>query len=846
MKIEKLSAFGLPDGIISAWKRSGMKTLSRIQQMAISSGHLFSGDLLILGPTSSGKTFCGEIAALKAAASGRKAIFLSPLKAIAVEKYDDFRKKYETLGVRLSLSTQDDRQDDEKIVKGQFDLAIIIYEKFNRFLTRNINLLSAIDVVVFDEINIIHDPQRGENARVLLMKIISSKNESRILGLGREDFRAASPARLVAAPIVRDTIRPVNLRKGILFHGNFEFRDRNALVDDNEKLIDPFFFENDTESSINPHLKSSLEFLCGRGEQAIVFLKSKNQSINAALEFSAIMQFPRASQTLALISDLEDTSLLRTLKVSLENGIGFHNADLTEFEGKAIIDGFRSGDIRLLFSTTTLACGINLPAKNVFIEPLKFSGESSDLRPIESPMSYSEVDTISGRAGRWGLENGFGRAVLLAANEFEKEILWNRYIEGEIDPKSLISSAISEETIIDLVASGICSSIDELEKSVSEIGSETGLILSDSLELLIVQKFLKCEDNHLQATALGRACALTGLKKETITRIAKIIEGAEGLDDLSFWIQNLSFSREAAEIKLPAWFYYQLRNGAFCISSSDSGESSGTINDAKAQYFKNLITDWIEGVGFRELEENFKLTAGMISDMTRRFSWLLYGAAEIAASSGKVDLSTLLREYAESVRCGLPDKGFPLARLRVYGLGRMRIMELIKENIITASDVCKCGVERIPQSIPENVRNNLYKSCLEISQKKNADKRKDAKIALAENISIFQLNLSAKQDRGKIRISINGSPTLITFKSYLYLRRLAEALKNGKEGWIHRLDLEDGDNQWSYLHRLKKELKEFLPAGAEIIENDRHGCYRLRALPEGIQIADGDIPLVSA
>jgi hypothetical protein len=103
---------------------------------------------------------------------------------------------------------------------------------------------------------------------------------------------------------------------------------------------------------------------------------------------------------------------------------------------------------------------------------------------------------------------------------------------------------------------------------------------------------------------------------------------------------------------------------------------------------------------------------------------------------------------------------------------------------------------------------------------------------------IKDLKIGSDMGKGRIRVSVNGNHGMLTYKSYLYLKRLADALVNNEnEGWLHRLDLEDGDNQWSYLHRLRKELKGMVPEDVEVIENNRNGFYRLNAIPEGISIS---------
>ncbi len=840
MKTEELTRYGFPNSIINIWKRSGIVYLSHLQQSALNSGALFSENLLILAPTSSGKTFCGELSAIKTVLSGKRAVFLVPLKAIAEEKYEDCLRKYSASGMRVVLSTRDRRKDDDRIIRGDFDLGIIIYEKFNRFLTRNFNILSAIELVVFDELDIYRDPQRGEVAHLILTKVRSSKAEVRMIGLGREDFPVADIPGFMNFQVVSDNHRPVELRKGVLYRREFIYRDSNRMKENSEEL-NPLNNADIDDLSDNSELEASLKYLCGKGEQAIVFLKSKASTVNAALDFSSKVALPRSKKTIDLLSDLEETSNFRALMVSLERGIGFHNSDLTEFESKAIIDGFRNGDIRLLFSTTTLSSGVNLPIKNVFIEPLKFGGTNNISRPVEIPMEYSEVESISGRAGRWGIESEFGRAILLARNQFEREVLWSRYIDNYPQESVEWKIILSKEAIVDLIASGVCSTLEQLKGAMKQMSGKADLDLTGMILWLVDKGLLKYEAEKITVTSLGVLTAITGLKSETVVKIAERLESGETVGDLHRWVRILSFSKEISQIMLPVWFNYWYRDNAALWVSGDDDNSRFSLGDAKAEYFSGLLSDWIEGVEHQKLEKKYRATAGLISDIAERFSWVLYSAGEVAQIMGHKDIGLDLHKFSERVKYGLPTEGINLASLKVFGLGRIRIMELIRDGFHDEKDVYSAGADGLPNSIPERVRLALFQKCEDIIKNRNLTKRNKGERKDESKRPISTLILYPEVERGKMRININGTPTLITYKSFHYLKVLAKALTNGGDGWVHRLDLEDGDNQWSYLHRLRTELKPCLPKGVDIIENDRHGYYRLCALPEGIVIEEKEI-----
>ena len=133
MRMDQLTTFKIPKEIVDIWKRTMGEELLPVQELAVSKG-LFDGkSLCVVAPSSSGKTFVAEMASIKNALSGNRVLYLLPLKALAEEKCLDFREKYlRDLDVYIAISTRDHQEDDERIENGEFDIAILVYEKFSQ------------------------------------------------------------------------------------------------------------------------------------------------------------------------------------------------------------------------------------------------------------------------------------------------------------------------------------------------------------------------------------------------------------------------------------------------------------------------------------------------------------------------------------------------------------------------------------------------------------------------------------------------------------------------------------------------------------------------------------------
>ena len=92
--IAELSAFAIPQPVLDAWS-TRFSELNDLQLSAVNDYRVLDGQpLLVVAPTTSGKTFVGEMAAARAIAEGRKAVFLLPFKALANEKFEEFEDLY--------------------------------------------------------------------------------------------------------------------------------------------------------------------------------------------------------------------------------------------------------------------------------------------------------------------------------------------------------------------------------------------------------------------------------------------------------------------------------------------------------------------------------------------------------------------------------------------------------------------------------------------------------------------------------------------------------------------------------------------------------------------------------
>jgi helicase len=99
MKVETLEAYNVPSDILDDLAdpgRGGAAAGTGAGREGVRP--VLETNLIVFSPTSSGKTFIGEMAAVKAARGNTKVFYLVPQKALAAEKFEELHRRYEPGG----------------------------------------------------------------------------------------------------------------------------------------------------------------------------------------------------------------------------------------------------------------------------------------------------------------------------------------------------------------------------------------------------------------------------------------------------------------------------------------------------------------------------------------------------------------------------------------------------------------------------------------------------------------------------------------------------------------------------------------------------------------------------
>jgi len=425
--IASLAGSGFPPDVLQAWA-GAIPSLNALQRDAINDFNLLDGEhLVVSAPTSSGKTMIGELAALKGVLDRRRALFLLPLKALVNDKHQQFLRTYGAFGLRIIRATGEIADDIPALMRGQYDICLMTYEKCAALVLGNPFLLDQIGTIVVDEVQMITDPSRGANLEFLLTVLRARRVGDvgpQIIALSAVIGDTNGLERWLGGRLLRRIERPVPLDEGVVrADGTFRYRDPNRA-----ERIEPCIRREGRKDSNQDWVIPLVRKLVGEGKQVIVFRESRGETVRCAQYLAQALGLSRADAALDALPGGDPSAASAALCGVLARGVAFHNANLDREERRVIEEGFRAvgATIRVIVATTTLAMGVNTPAEAVVIVGLEHPGSQPQ------PYTVAEYKNIVGRAGRLGMSE-HGTSYLLAVTPKEEYDAWERYVCGAPD-----------------------------------------------------------------------------------------------------------------------------------------------------------------------------------------------------------------------------------------------------------------------------------------------------------------------------------------------------------------------------------------------------------------------------
>jgi len=463
MKIKKLKNYGVPSHILNIWGKGYPPYLLPIQEEAVKKyGALDYGDkegriqyaptggndkksalrqdnnnLLVIAPTSSGKTFIGEMAAITQVIHQKKVIYLIPLRSLAEEKYRHFKNLYSSYGIETVVSTRNHREDDQRIIQGDYKIAVMVYEKFYYFLLKHPDFLIDVSLVVIDEMQLINNPKWGPLMENLIDHLRKKNGNLRIIALSALIENQEALLKWFPAQSLISHQRPVELHKGIVREGIFKYITSKKKKTYRREI----FFKPDAvrDNCFGDYLLETVRYFINQNESTLIFFSASAETRQWARWLASRLESSTASSAVGELGEMEETLSKDELLELLPKGIAYHNQDLSCEERNLVETYLKKGEVKVICATNILAMGISLPFKNVIISLDKIhNGEEDDRYIYRTGLTFTDIENMGGRAGILNIgkegnyiQNGqeFGRVIFLAHSPFFETIYQELYFK---------------------------------------------------------------------------------------------------------------------------------------------------------------------------------------------------------------------------------------------------------------------------------------------------------------------------------------------------------------------------------------------------------------------------------
>jgi helicase len=370
-------------------------------------------NLLVVAPTGAGKTVIGMAAVLRAVVQDRrKAAWLVPQRSLT-DELDNELAGWRDQGLRVERLSGEQAVDIERIRDA--DLWVATTEKFEAICRASAfrEALAGVGVLVVDEIHMIGDPVRGPVLEALLARIRDGETGTRIVGLSATVSNAAQLAAWLRARLLRSSWRPSRLTwqlPAVPAHSDFAV----------------------TEAARTRLAAAITGLVTSDGGSVLVFCGSKRNVRRTALVIAA-------SRGVS-VSGVRPDDPERLQRVCQEARIGLH------YQGwehrRAAEQEFRRHELDVLVATSTVAAGVNLPARAVIIQDTQVGLETLDVGTVQQ---------MFGRAGRVGAGEHEGWAFMITdereRGDWQSKLVTGHTVRSQIRgslPEHVLSEAVQQ------------------------------------------------------------------------------------------------------------------------------------------------------------------------------------------------------------------------------------------------------------------------------------------------------------------------------------------------------------------------------------------------------------------
>jgi helicase len=734
----------------------GYSSLYPPQEQALSKGLLDGRNLLVTTPTASGKTLVALIAAMNILMKGLRVVYLTPLRALTTEKFQDFRilEELELFDRRIKVKVASSDYSSAGRELAQADVIVLTNEKMDSLIRHRCEWIHEVGLFVADEVHLLGERDRGPTLEMMLTKIHKMYSQAQILALSATIENSNEIASWLGCELIESNWRPTKLVEGVYDHGSLLLNDGKESR--SRKIT----------TSAGTHSTAAVDVAVEcieNGGQAMIFGETRKRAISLAQKAAPIiynkldkLERKSAAKVALQISEKgEDTEITRNLSELVSKGVGFHHAGLGVLARNLVEMSFKTGVIKLLTATPTLAAGVNLPARRVILASVfRYDAEYGGNMPI----SVLEYKQICGRAGRPSYDT-FGEAIIIADVRTNAEEIYNHYILGTPEP---ICSQLTNDRSVRIHLLSTISTLPGIKKSeIYDLFGSTLLAqnkgkasitfgLDSAIDYLERESCIKSKNNRYISTEFGKQISLlyidplTGVQfRNSIESVENKIRGdkksfasigeyddGEGNDSIHTFHKNRNFydsNDNKYNHNHTLGFLHLITESPdfypkFALRKRDIEEFCSDIEEHRSELIYPInefecsrslwaLYRWINESTDKILSDKIGVEPGDMHRIVEIADWLAYSLYEVAKLMKRSDLLVEIHRLRLRIKYGVKEELLKLIRLK--GIGRVRARSLYGigftdlTEIANASEAQLSAVSNIGPTIAKNIKEQL-------------------------------------------------------------------------------------------------------------------------------------------
>jgi helicase len=696
----------------------GYSSLYPPQELALSRGLLEGRNLLVTTPTASGKTLIAIIAAINILRKGLKVVYLTPLRALTTEKYQEFlvldNLELFDRKIKVKVASSDYNSSGRELADG--DVIVLTNEKMDSLIRHRTEWIYNVGLFVADEVHLIGERERGPTLEMMLTKLRNMNLGSQILAMSATIANSLDIAKWLDCDLVENNWRPTKLIEGVYKHGTLRMNDGQQL-----KINTSF------DGMSSAAIDIAIDCL-DNGGQALIFAETRKRTSSLATKaaeavYKRLNKLTRkmaASAAAQILDKGDDAEVTRTLSQLVAKGVGFHHAGLAHSSREIVEKSFKTGVIKLLAATPTLSAGVNLPARRVILASvLRYDSDYGGSIPI----SILEYKQICGRAGRPRYDS-FGEAVIVADSGISAEEIYDHYILGTPEP---VGSQLTNDRTFRIHVLSIISTLPGIKRSeiydifgstlLAQFQRKTSIALrvDSAISYLENEDLVKSKNNRYIPTEFGKRISLLYIDPLTGVEFKKSIESVERTTRNK---NSIGYSRNEEYddhnnndcdnthtlgflhlITNNPDFYpkFPLRKKDFeefrIIIEQHNKETFYQINEYECSRSVLALYRWINEASYKVLSDTIGIEPGDMHRIVEVSDWLAYSLYEVAKVIKREDLLLEIRDLRLRIKYGVRKELLPLVILK--GIGRVRARSLYEAGLKDIAEIAHTSEARL-------------------------------------------------------------------------------------------------------------------------------------------------------